>query len=259
MNEKIHITAGAIFREQTTGADQEDPARIRLIGHVHIPANFPEKVFDRDNLFRDPTQLADLLGIPNDYRETLVALQAGASKLALDWEDLSSTDRKILVQRVVTRIVILSSRVDLLISWQGLADALGVSIAPNGQADTISLSLDARFRRIGGETKLVLQGSVADPSSSQSDPVLLQALAQAHAWSELYQREPTLPMAYFAGRAHGSESYATRILRLTFLAPDIVEAIVAGKQPRSLSLKRLLREIPLSWAEQRERFGIRQA
>jgi hypothetical protein len=43
------------------------------------------------------------------------------------------------------------------------------------------------------------------------------------------------------------------------LAPDIVETIVAGKQPRSLTLKRLLRGIPLSWAEQRERFGLRQA
>ena len=66
-------------------------------------------------------------------------------------------------------------------------------------------------------------------------------------------------MAYFAARARVSESYATRILRLAYLAPDIVEAIVAGKQPQSLSLKRLLREIPLSWAEQRERFSIRRA
>ncbi len=105
----------------------------------------------------------------------------------------------------------------------------------------------------------MLQGSVADLPSSQSDPVLLHALAQAHAWSELYRREPTLPMAYFAARARVSESYASRILCLAFLAPDIVEAIVAGKHPRSLTLKRLLREIPLSWAEQRERFGIRQA
>ncbi|MCZ6628178.1 MAG: hypothetical protein O7E56_08110, partial [SAR324 cluster bacterium] len=142
-------------------------------------------------------------------------------------------------------------------SWQGLADALGVSISPNNQVDTISLSLDAQFRRIGGETKLVLQGSVGDPLPSQSDPVLLHALAQAHAWSELYRRDPTHPMTYFAKRARVSESYASRILRLAFLAPDIVEAIVTGKQPRSLTLKRLLREIPLSWAEQRERFGIR--
>ncbi len=56
----------------------------------------------------------------------------------------------------------------------------------------------------------------------------------------------------------GKQPYATRILRLAYLAPGIVEGIVAGKQPRSLTLKRLLREIPLNWAEQRERFGITQ-
>jgi len=44
---------------------------------------------------------------------------------------------------------------------------------------------------------------------------------------------------------------------LADLAPDIIEAIVAGNQPRSLTLKRLLRHIPLNWAKQRERFGIR--
>lgn len=231
-------------------------------GVVHrIAAHEGEQLLCRklQHLFHDPTQLADLLEIPNDDRETLVALQIGAGRLALAWENIPSSDRKILVQRIVIRMVILSTRVDLQISWQGLADAVGVPAARNGQADTFVLSLDAQFRRIGGETKLVLQGLAADPPASQSDPVLLNALAQAHAWSELYRRDPTLPMAYFATRARVSESYATRILRLACLAPDIVEAIVAGKQPRSLTLKRLLRGIPLCWAEQRERFGLRQA
>ena len=75
----------------------------------------------------------------------------------------------------------------------------------------------------------------------------------------MYREDPTLPMAYFATLARVSETYAARILKLAFLAPDIIEAILAGKQPRSLTLKRLLRGIPLSWSEQRKRFGIGQA
>ena len=100
---------------------------------------------------------------------------------------------------------------------------------------------------------------VANPPASQSDPVPLNALAQAHAWGELYRRDRTLPMAYFAARARVSESYPARILRLAYLAPDIVAVVVAGKQPRSRTLKRFHRGIPPSWAAQRERFGLRQA
>ena len=43
---------------------------------------------------------------------------------------------------------------------------------------------------------------------------------------------------------------------LAFLAPDIVESIAEGRQPRGLILERLLSPVPLAWAEQRQRFGF---
>ena len=49
-----------------------------------------------------------------------------------------------------------------------------------------------------------------------------------------------------------SKSYVSRILRLTLLAPDIVEGIVAGKTDQSLMLERLERPLPATWQEQRE-------
>ncbi len=51
-------------------------------------------------------------------------------------------------------------------------------------------------------------------------------------------------------------SYVSRIMRLTLLAPDIVEAIVDGREPSGLSLERLVKTMPVVWTEQRERSGF---
>ena len=57
-------------------------------------------------------------------------------------------------------------------------------------------------------------------------------------------------------RGHGlCHLYVGKLLPLAFLAPDLVQAIVDGRQPRGLSISNLLAEpLPLSWAEQRARF-----
>jgi hypothetical protein len=59
-----------------------------------------------------------------------------------------------------------------------------------------------------------------------------------------------------AAKAGLSEGYVARMLRLAYLAPDLTEAILTGNQPRKLSLKTMPRGIPLSWAEQRRKFGL---
>ena len=53
-----------------------------------------------------------------------------------------------------------------------------------------------------------------------------------------------------------NDAHVRRVLRFGYLAPDIVEAIVEGRQPRSLTVKRLLRGIPCSWADQRTVLGL---
>ena len=54
-----------------------------------------------------------------------------------------------------------------------------------------------------------------------------------------------------------NDAHVRRILRFGYLAPDIVEAIIEGRQPRSMTVKRLLQGIPCVWADQRAAFGIR--
>jgi site-specific DNA recombinase len=59
------------------------------------------------------------------------------------------------------------------------------------------------------------------------------------------------------GQSFGlSDAHVRRLLRFAYLAPDIVEAIIEGRQPRALTVKLLLRGIPLDWADQRTAFGF---
>ena len=55
-----------------------------------------------------------------------------------------------------------------------------------------------------------------------------------------------------------NDSYLSRILRLTLIAPDIIEAILAGRQPSTLQLDDLLKPLPAAWSQQRAKLRIPQ-
>jgi hypothetical protein len=63
-------------------------------------------------------------------------------------------------------------------------------------------------------------------------------------------------MTRLARKVGFRRNYVMRILRLGFLAPDLIEAILNGKLPLAVTLQPLNRPIPLGWAEQREFFGL---
>jgi len=63
-------------------------------------------------------------------------------------------------------------------------------------------------------------------------------------------------MRSLAREAGLSERYVGKVFRCAFLAPDMVEAILAGRQPHDLNFDKLCQDVPLSWAEQREQLGF---
>ena len=84
---------------------------------------------------------------------------------------------------------------------------------------------------------------------------LIKAVARAHRWKHRFSGEA--PSISAIAREEGvTKRYVARIMRLAFLAPDIVEAILDGRQPADLELERLLRGIPVAWPEQRRALGF---
>jgi hypothetical protein len=115
------------------------------------------------------------------------------------------------------------------------------------------IRIPMRFQHRGGRKRIVAPDGTAIVATSkpQPDGTLVKALARAWRWQRQLDEEVHTSVSDI-GEAEGiSKSYVSRILRLALLAPDIVEAILAGRTDQALLLENLERPLPASWTEQR--------
>jgi hypothetical protein len=85
----------------------------------------------------------------------------------------------------------------------------------------------------------------------RTDNTLVKALARAFRWKRMLESGEFATIAELAEREGIAPSYMTRVLRLTLLAPDIVEAILDGKQGPEVTLTRVIEPFPVEWEGQR--------
>ncbi len=90
------------------------------------------------------------------------------------------------------------------------------------------------------------------PTSAKMYNTLVTALARAFRWKRMLESSEFATIAELAESEGIAPSYMTRVLRLTLLAPDIVEAILDGKQGPKVTLARAMEPFPLEWAVQAE-------
>lgn len=129
-------------------------------------------------------------------------------------------------------------------------------IIEDGQ--TVTVRVPISIRRRGGR-KLVLAGNgtniTAGPVVRHIDNAMVKAVARAFRWREMLENGTHATIAEISATEKINESYVGRVLRLTLLAPDIVEAILGGRQPAGLQLDRLLQRYPVGWQAQRDVFN----
>jgi hypothetical protein len=94
------------------------------------------------------------------------------------------------------------------------------------------------------------------PRANRSNNSLINALAKAHQWRRLIETDKYTSAAELSRAEAINESYLCRVLRLTLLAPDIVDAILDGRQPKTLELQALLKPLPTEWHAQRKALGF---
>ena len=114
--------------------------------------------------------------------------------------------------------------------------------------DTVTIHVPFRVVKRGGRKEMQLPEIVAQ--SRRTDCALLKALARAFRWKRMLESGEFATIAELAEREGIAPSYMTRVLRLTLLAPDIVEAILDGTQGPEVTLARVLQPFPLGWEEQ---------
>jgi len=115
--------------------------------------------------------------------------------------------------------------------------------------DTVTLHVPFRVVTRGGRKEMQLPDGAAQPR--RTDNTLVKALARAFRWKRMLESGEFATIAELAEREGIAASYMTRVLRLTLLAPDIVEAILDGKQGPEVTLARMLEPLPAYWCEQR--------
>jgi len=110
-----------------------------------------------------------------------------------------------------------------------------------------------RVVKRGGRKEIQVPDEAAQPRRAAS--ALIKALARAFRWKRMLESGEYATIAELAEREGIAPSYMTRVLRLILLAPDIVEAILDGKQGPEVTLARVLEPFPLVWEGQRQNFA----
>jgi hypothetical protein len=123
------------------------------------------------------------------------------------------------------------------------------------EVNTLTIRIPIRLQRRGGR-KLIMtpEGSAAPKPKPRRDETLVRALVRAHRWRRRIESGQAKSITDLAEQEGVTDAYVCRLLPLTCLAPDLVEAILDGRQPKGLKLAEVLGDGPLVWEEQR---GVR--
>ena len=117
---------------------------------------------------------------------------------------------------------------------------------------TISVHVPFTIRKYGGCKKVITpNGEPAAIERSRVDSALVKALARAFRWKRMLENGQFTTVTELAEHENHALTYMTRVLRLSLLAPVIVEAILEGRQGPEMMLAGLLEPFPVEWEGQR--------
>jgi hypothetical protein len=128
---------------------------------------------------------------------------------------------------------------------------VGIRTEPKitGDGRAVSVRIPISIRRRGGRKLVLAPDGTIDAWAAPSrriDNAMVKAIARAFRWREMLENGTHATIAEIGAAEKINESYVGRVLRLTLLAPDIIEAILGGRQPPQLQLEKLLRRLPVS-------------
>jgi hypothetical protein len=185
-------------------------------------------------------------------------LIAGAAAIGKGWPELPRARQRALLTRLIERIDVATDQIDIHVRPTRLGPLLDVVPLPSATDDEPQiLSVPVRLRRAGREITMRIDGT--DPfATAKPDARLIKLLIRAGRFNAALVGSAGVPFAALASREGVSPSYFTRLVRLSYLAPDILQAILDGRQPPDLSADKLLAHsrLPLAWWDQRAVLGF---
>jgi len=221
--------------------------------------------------FADPEAISDSLpprrrSAPNFKR----ALGAAAEFVrGIAAEDAGETFE--LLRPLIARAQVHPDRIDIELAADRVTDVLlggggstedhlgaryDADAAPSADDDhRIRLTIGAQLQRAGMEMRFVIDGVEI---GATPDDALVRLLTRAHSLARRLATNTSVTLEEAGAAEDMGAPYATRLMRLNFLAPDIVVAILNGRQPAALTATKLMADtrLPLRWTEQRKALGF---
>lgn len=209
--------------------------------HVRKGRN-PYKYYVSQKAMRDGYDAVS--GIKNIRMDDVdgIILQQIQNQIPKGWNNKSLQVKRNFIRQHVEKVVIRDGNIDISLKTE------------DGQE---TRSVPVHLRQYG-HRKLVLDSEGRDvvPRQSNKDSALIKALVRAHKWEKALSANSQKSLGTIAKTEDLESKYVTKIYRLNFLAPKIKEAILDGIQPRTLTLSRLMYNIPICWQEQTRLYGF---
>jgi site-specific DNA recombinase len=201
---------------------------------------------------KDEILLLEALQLPDANPDGLRAALRSAATMANKLQDRQ------LLRLILHRVTICPDTLCITIRRRDLHQVV-ISIDPKGSDlpdGVFEFTVPYLLKRRGVEAKLVI--GATENIRSLPDPNLINLLARAHQWRHQLVTGKAKSINEIAECNQIHPSDVGRNMQLAFLAPDIVEAVLAGRQPVALTAQRLKRigPLPLEWDQQRQRLGF---
>jgi site-specific DNA recombinase len=225
-------------------------------GPVRLPAGEIEALVlsGLQRLLLSSHQVMDRIGMPEDSAPVTEKLLASARETAKQLELGNPATISELAKRALQGVTVCPDKVEVVLRKEILRQIIlkdRPGSNPESAGTPTSFEFPARLKRSGREVRLLLAPDSEAHTVSRESTALLKAVARAHDWyQQIINGEASGPGS-IAKKIGMDERYVRHMFRFAFLAPDIVEAIVGGRQPHDLTLQKLKRSFPMDWTEQR--------
>lgn len=187
-------------------------------------------------------------------RDIEVALKRSSEKAA-QWPGMSPREQVDLVKGIVQRVTIDLEQITLTICPDRLIEVLGLPNSSDRDLNPIVLTVAAELKRCGKGKRIVIHNGARE----EINRGLIKLLGDAFAAREILLAATAESLNAVEARLRTSKGRMTALMRLSYLSPEIIDDILAGRQPLSLGAKRLIglsKDLPYDWLDQRAHLGF---
>jgi hypothetical protein len=209
-------------------------------------------------VFASETNVCEVLSVVDLDASMLRLALSTAKQLAADWADLSSNKLRELVWSIIEAVEIQDQKIIISLKQSEIASVLlgnTVNAPVIGEPGTFELEIEAKLQRAGKGIRLVVGGGTTEKPNGQ----IATLMRDAHATRVALMTGRDATLDAMAQRLGIKRDYLSVHMRLTYLAPDIVRALLHGQYPTELTPTRLVslcKDLPYDWQLQRAVLGF---